>query len=1402
MLAAITLAAILASQTPQTKAAKAAKVAKPVSTEVNLFIAGNVAPSAKIHLFVNSKNVRQVPIRIYKLPLEDLRHQYDPRRTKPTPGGRPIRNFSLDVAGKKKTLPAPQDTYYQRQSNILNLPPGYYLIEAPGYKGQAWATMNVTNLSIIVKRGEKHALTWVTDYKSGRAVSGATIITYREGKQSKTGQTDREGISTLDIPPGQDVVVVKTGRDAAAVSVVGTTREGQVVSHMQFDRPVYRPGQTGMFKAILRRIHGLGYSPISNDSVTMELFDSQSTLLDRQELKTTPMGTVAGSFKLPKEGSLGYYSVHLRKGDESLAYEDFQVSEYRKPEFKATSEFSQKRYLSGEPIKLKLSTEYYFGAKVPNARVQVMVRRSPMSWGGGGFEYSDGNLYAGDTYAANQVVLNDFRTTAADGTLQIEIPTTSEATDFQYSFDFTITDGANRQIKNAASIPVYAASIRTSAEPTVGYVPLGRLLPLEIRLADLDGRPVSGQVTVELRHSVWDEKQKRNIEQTLESTTVQVPASGKVKASIPAKERGYLSIVATAKDSGGRVTRSRSGIYVADPFSEPDEQKKPPNVNVRLEKKDYVLGDTAQGFVESNRPGHPILLTMESSDLISYKILSKPGSFSFKLDAPSSPNMTFAVSQWVEGGHYSGGTMVRVVDPTRRLQVSVKPDKTEVAPGDHTKYTVETRDSNGRPISAEVGLQVIDEAIYAVQPDQTANLIDTFWGYREPGVQTVDSAPQEMSGGAYQMQKNANKDAPMRTQFVDTAYWNPFVQTGSDGEATVEFDMPGNLTAWHTTARAVTESTQVGQAEAMTRSSRPITLRLATPRQMVVGDKLDLIGTITNRTTNPQSVRVQVKVGDETQNYQVSAPATGDAKVHIPLDAKALGNLPVRGEVFDASGTRLDGLEVGVPVNPNGVPFREVTAGRTKGGKIPYTVPADGIFGSQSAKVRFYPGAKAMLPVIERNLLDSSRYTPIVAAEQVEVAAGQNIPWMDDRIREPIAMLGRTHQSTGWGWWDEGSPDPVITARVLRGLAATKNYPEWEALRGSARSAAEYQYGHVQFAEYRALLVEALALDGSDKAKPWTAEVDESKTPISPTAQLALANALALTGNTARAKERVTALTALVSRGTTSFLPVGNGVGWTGSELEANARLLDLLLRLDSDNPIIDGLADWVIAHASSYMGPGDSIAALRAIHRYSDARPSADRVGTLHVKANGVEVPVTRQPDGEWAEADIPADAVGKAIEVDGVDQPLRYVLEAKAYHKAENEVSNGIRTMIRWEVMNQAGSWEELNRAIKPNEPIRVSAIAWGDSVTDAVRVVIPIPAGFEYVDQDRLTYARQEVRDGAVIYYTVLANSLPATFRFYLRAESDGTISVPAAMVEAIRRAEVHGNSNALSVTVKGE
>jgi hypothetical protein len=146
-------------------------------------------------------------------------------------------------------------------------------------------------------------------------------------------------------------------------------------------------------------------------------------------------------------------------------------------------------------------------------------------WYGG-----DGNLYERDTYGQNDVVADASADLNEKGEVKISVPTQDDGGDSTYSISATVIDGSRRQVEAAASVPVYRAARRISIEGDVSYVPVGFLLPLRLRVADLDGKPKGGTVTLVLKKPVWNQKESRYRYVEVTRTQVNVPASGRANA--------------------------------------------------------------------------------------------------------------------------------------------------------------------------------------------------------------------------------------------------------------------------------------------------------------------------------------------------------------------------------------------------------------------------------------------------------------------------------------------------------------------------------------------------------------------------------------------------------------------------------------------------------------------------------------------------------------------------------------------------------------------------------------------------------------------------------------------------------------------------------------------------------
>ncbi|HEX8234411.1 MAG TPA: MG2 domain-containing protein [Abditibacteriaceae bacterium] len=1419
---------------------------KPVHQQVSLWVSRDVAPGPKIRLTVNTRNVAQVRLSARRLSGFSWLLRRDRGDSQAEPTGALVREWIADMRPPQEKRARYQvDMYRSRQLNLPELPPGIYVIRGEGGGTKDWAVVNITNLAVVVKRSPQRLLAWVTDFRSGVPVAGARVSLWqrsseagRESRLMVQATTGRNGASLLtaagDSAKGDSannqILIASRGSDNAGVPLTVENPDGKLTMHFQTDRPIYRPGQKVFFKAILRRTRGRSWESLRGTACDVQVRDARDVVLFEQKLQTNAIGSLEGSVDLPQEGSLGQYSVTVSAVGGTTQYGAFSVAAYRKPEFQVSVVPGARRYLSGEKVFFTVKANYYFGAAVSNATVRYIVRRADLPFAGdddgSGYWYGgDGNLYARDTYAHNDVVADSTIDLDAKGEVTLAVPSLSNGGDATYSINATVVDGSRRQVQGTASVPVYRAAKRLSVQGEVSYVPVGYLMPLRLRVADLDGKATGGRVTLVLKKPVWDEKEHRQRYVEVTRSNVDVPPSGLAKATLPAQAEGELLIEARMPDGSGRTAVATWSFWVAGPQTQWQREETQPAITLKPDKRWYQPGTVARVLVTSNVTSRPILAVAEGLDIWAYTVIPA-GKRNFVWHLPAqlemSPTAYVGAVQWTRNGLISTNAILPIPDPSRKLQVSITSDHQEYRPGQSARYSLRTTDEQGRGVSAEVAVSVVDESLYAVRPDTTPDLYGLFWAMRPNFVTMASSAPEEMSGGAYQ---RVNKMAPVRQQFLDTAFWRARLQTNAQGMASFEVPMPGNLTTWRATARAITADTRVGQATSFATATRPVTLRLATPRQLVQGDELTLIGTVNNRTQENRTLAtalsaqgLQLSAG---HTHLVPAPARGEGRAEWPLVANSLpesGEAKLTARTLDVKAAPTEGeelsdaLEMSVRVLPNGILQRLLQGGTFAHTKdISITLPPDQIAPATTGILSIRGGVGQVAHALASNIVSNHRYASPVAAARLLVAALLPEDAPDDEAREDIALLARYQTGQGgWGWWEDDQPNALNTALVLSTLARAQargiRVPTSLMLRGTA--GAQALYNNTQLWEHRALLAAAIALVDHSGGTPLLDEVQRRAENLSPYARLVLGEALLEVGRKTEAEQVARDVLAEAVEGpSTAFVRVGQRPGWTATTVDATAAALSLLLQLGQRPELQGKLALWSADpdDGHGYSSLESSAVRLRALWKYEQAHPSSVQRGTISVVVNGQNVPVPTGNEKRPLEILLPRGVWRDGANTVSINRAgegeIFYALETRVYRPATSEYRNGIRVLRRYDVQNEGKAWDELKRPVRAGEPVRCTVVIWPDERADALRVVEPIPAGFEYVEDDQAYGAAGlvEVRDGAVVHY-VRGSGLPLTFRYYLRAETAGRVTALPVTAEVLRRPDERGNSDSQRIEVQ--
>lgn len=213
-------------------------------------------------------------------------------------------------------------------------------------------------------------------------------------------------------------------------------------------------------------------------------------------------------------------------------------------------------------------------------------------------------------------------------------------------------------------------------------------------------------------------------------------------------------------------------------------------------------------------------------------------------------------------------------------------------------------------------------------------------------------------------------EATVRSKFADTAFWIPAVVTDAQGNATVSFEFPDNLTQWTAVARGVSGDVQVGFAEAQTVTKKQLLVRMQAPRFFVDRDQVTLSANIHNYLSAAKSARVELVTDSGVFALASSTPAVrtvqvekdGEVRVDWTVDVKKAGRTQIK--VVAQTDQESDAAELTFPVLVHGVEKFVVQSGVLRDGgeaTLTYDLPEMRRQGASLLDVQLNPSLAATL---------------------------------------------------------------------------------------------------------------------------------------------------------------------------------------------------------------------------------------------------------------------------------------------------------------------------------------------------------------------------------------------------------------------------------------------------------
>jgi hypothetical protein len=288
----------------------------------------------------------------------------------------------------------------------------------------------------------------------------------------------------------------------------------------------------------------------------------------------------------------------------------------------------------------------------------------------------------------------------------------------------------------------------------------------------------------------------------------------------------------------------------------------------------------------------------------------------------------------------------------------------------------------------------------------------------------------------------------VRSWFPEAFLWQPRVETGDDGVATLDVGVPDSLTTWRVLALAHDRSGQQAGSVHEFQGTLPLYVDPVVPGWLFAGDRLVMPVQVVNTTAAPVSAALTVQAQGALTGSGVSSVALGAAGSDVrsvALDAVSAGTARISARLV--GGEASDAAEREVPVSPAGRPVEWTRTGTLSSSRTFRLAPPDAADPrTDRLEVVVFPAPLALLQLELERLQGGARpldpaYGFALAARIGELSAAVGVEVDDAAIRR-LRVLGWQRIA-----YAAMAPDPHQAADLLASLRLEEVLPQVTELR-------------------------------------------------------------------------------------------------------------------------------------------------------------------------------------------------------------------------------------------------------------------------------------------------------------------------------------------------------------------
>jgi hypothetical protein len=513
--------------------------------------------------------------------------------------------------------------------------------------------------------------------------------------------TDEQGRLQIELPPNLSLI-----NDSRLELFTSTVAGGQLrvslplevdpvrfATHLSLDKPLYRPGETVFYRSLT--LSRFGLKPDADVPIRFEILGPGGSIVPGSELKgATDRGVGNGRFDIPAHLPGGTYTLVARTPDDvyPLGTREFAIRQYRTPRLKKELELTRDSYAAGDKVVADFSAVRAEGGPAANARLTIQAT-------------VDGRPVAVDPPAAQ---------TGADGTYRVEFTLPSDIERGDGTLAVVVDDGGTRETI-AETIPINLGKVRVQFYPEGGDLvaglenrvyfhavdPLGKPVDIKAALVDGDGEEIARVETVK------EGRGEFRFIPTVDDTyrwQISSPPDVENQPEVPKTTAGRWLVM----DAGNGVFGPHDPVRL-DVLSTKKNMPLVVNAVCRgapVGQQEFVVrpGDD-DASDKRQRTTVTVPLTPEAAGVVRLTVFDCSG----LVPQPIAERLVYR-------------------RPAHRLDVELADngEAPEFSPGDAVELTLQVSDETGDPVSATLGVAVVDDALLNLADDKSPQMTTHF----------------------------------------------------------------------------------------------------------------------------------------------------------------------------------------------------------------------------------------------------------------------------------------------------------------------------------------------------------------------------------------------------------------------------------------------------------------------------------------------------------------------------------------------------------------------------------------------------------------------------------------------------------------------------------------------------